>query len=135
MHAVIPAEAEPISLIEVETGSPNWNPDPTSVAWQDGRLYCGSQDGLQMMGAEGEWKMLDETLQINKLGPLGNNHMSVESTNALAFWDVEQRAMRIEKEIDDGALDEIASDGGGGLFYTVIAGDKPATLTHQNSKG
>ena len=43
--------------------------------------------------------------------------------------------MQIEKEIDDGTLDEIISDGGGGLFYTVIAEDKPATLTYQNSKG
>ena len=135
MHAVIPAAAEPIPLMEVKTGSPNWDPDPTSVAWQDGRLYYGSQDGLQMMGAEGEWEMLDETLQINKLAPLGNNQMAVGSTNALAIWDVEQRAMQIEKEIDDGTLDEITSDGGGGLFYTVIAEDKPATLTHQNSKG
>ena len=135
MHAVIPAAAEPIPLMEVKTGSPNWDPDPTSVAWQDGRLYYGSQDGLQMMGAEGEWEMLDETLQINKLAPLGNNQIAVGSTNALAIWDVEQRAMQIGKEIDDGTLDEITSDGGGGLFYTVIAEDKPATLTHQTSKG
>ncbi|NKB70317.1 MAG: acyltransferase family protein [Candidatus Latescibacteria bacterium] len=136
MQAVLPAtDPEPLlPAAKPRGGGPPGPGGKSSLAWQDGMLYYGSGTGLQVLHPDGHWESLVDTLSVNGLAPLGGGRLAVAGSNWLALWDVEEKALRERRALDNGTLDELVTDGRGGFFYS-LAVDEQYTLTHQQANG
>ena len=132
-HAVIPAEARPVALLDERMGSGGWGSSMTGITWQDGELYFGSTEGLQAMRAEGIWKMLEGEESIRRVAALGQDLLAVAGDRTLSIWHSDTNNAQEINLSGEGIVNELVSDGKGGFFYEFVSDKGNAMLVHRHS--
>ncbi len=128
LHAVIP-EQRPRQITdapEEELVAGFFTPPPMlSVSWQDSRLYAGMNNGLFTIGADGVSQELDADLVLGALAQRPGGGLFAIARNEIVTIDEDGRPTNaiVDSTDSPGALGHLASDAGGGLFFSGGSGD------------
>ena len=134
-HAVIPAEARPVALLDERMGSRGWGASMTGVTWQDGALYFGSAKGLRVMRAEGVWDMVDDKQAVSRVAALGQGLLAVAGDGQLSIWNVDDSDIQKIETFSEKNVNELVGDGEGGVLYEQTVEDDKRTLVYRRSDG
>ncbi len=127
LRAVIP-EQRPHQVTdtpEEELVAGFFTPPPMlSVSWQDGRLYAGMNNGLFAIGADGVSE-LDAELVLGSLAPRPGGGLFAIARNEIVTIAEEGRVTNtiVDSTTIPGVPGHLASDVGGGLFFSAGSGD------------
>jgi glucan biosynthesis protein C len=134
-HAVVPAESRPVALRDERMGSRGWGTSMTGIAWQDGALYFGSTEGLQVMRTEGVWETVDGKSSVSRVAALGQGLLAAAGDGQLSIWSVNQGAAQMVETLSEDNVNELIGDGAGGLFYEQTVEDDQRTLVYRSPDG